>query len=185
VRPRNGASNLAPALPSTIIGLSRKSKGDQVRDWQRFLLGQRIFAGAVSGTFDNALDRATRIFQTQRKIQIDGDVGPETYGESEKLGFVATAADPGAGGSGDVLRKTMRCESNADAREKAAAALRAANRLKVKGTFDVPGNQNLVAGAKIELTGMLRMSGQYTVDKSAHRMTRSGGYTTSCEVAYV
>ena len=45
--------------------------------------------------------------------------------------------------------------------------------------------QNVIAGAKVNLTNMLRLSGQYTIDKSVHHMTRSGGYTTTADVAYV
>jgi phage protein D len=185
VRPRGGASNLTPGLPSTIISQDRNSRGDQVRDWQRFLQGQGLYSASIDGIFGPITDRGTRAFQRARKIQVDGDVGPETYGQASQLGFVSSSGDAGSGGSGDVLRKTGRCESVADAETKAAAALRQANRLKVKGTISIPGNQNVVAGAKITLTNMLRMSGLYTVDKSVHHMTRSGGYDTRADVAYV
>jgi uncharacterized protein len=186
VRPRGAGANAAGALPSTIISQDRKSRGDQVRDWQKFLQGQKLYAGNIDGIFGPITDRGTRSFQRARSIQIDGDVGPQTYGQAAELGFVSGSGDVGSGGAGDVLKLEQRCESVADAEAKARAALRAANRLKATGTIDLPGNQMLVAGAKIELTNMLRLSGKYTINKSSHHMTRSsGGYSTSLDVAYV
>jgi len=186
LRPRGSGADSSVTLPSSMISLG--SKGDQVREWQRWILGQVCYAGAVSGIYDEATDRGTRAFQRTNACKVDGIVGPETYGAAVGLGFVPVAgvsAKGGAGGSGDVLRKTLRCESMADAEAKARAALAAANRLKVKGSIEVAGNQFLVAGAKLELTGMMRLSGQYTIDTSRHAMTKSGGYSTSLEVAYV
>ncbi len=48
----------------------------------------------------------------------------------------------------------------------------------------MPGNQHVVSGAKVSLTEMDRLSGDYLVNKSTHTITRSG-YSTACEVSFV
>ena len=59
--------------------LRRGSEGDDVRQLQRFLNSQ----GArleEDGDFGPKTERAVRAFQTRRDIDVDGIVGPQTYG---------------------------------------------------------------------------------------------------------
>jgi len=181
VRPSGNASE-AGAPTSTI---QQGSRGDQVRDWQRFLLAQSLYSGSIDGVFGSGTLRGTRAFQRESALGVDGKVGRQTYAAASAKGFKPSTGDVGSNTASDVLRKQIRCESVADAETKAKALLRAANRLKATGSLELPGNQMLVAGTKVELTNIARLSGQYTIERSSHRMTRSGGYSTSLEVTYV
>lgn len=188
VRPRSigasgSGSGAAATAPSTMIQFG--SRGDQVRDWQRWLAGRGLYDYTIDGIFGPITDAGTRTFQEQAQIQVDGIVGPETYGAAIALGFLPAVSGPLTGVAGDVLRERIRVESVAQAEVQAESLLRAANRLQVTGTLDVPGNQRLVAGCKVELTDMGRLSGQYLVDKSVHTMSRRGGYETQLEVSFV
>jgi hypothetical protein len=62
------------------------SIGPIVEQWQTFLRGQG-FAVDVSGTYDAGTENATRAFQQEHKLDIDGKVGNETFGKAGMLGF--------------------------------------------------------------------------------------------------
>jgi hypothetical protein len=57
-----------------------------VSRWQLFLRGQS-FASVVNGQYDAATVEATKAFQTRYRLDVDGKVGNETYGQAGKLGF--------------------------------------------------------------------------------------------------
>lgn len=170
-------------------GRSYTSQHELVRDWKAFLTERSLYSGNSSTTFDAGIDKATRVFQTEQRLEkVDGIVGPETFGEAINLGFVPSeesAASTGSRPAGDVLRVELRCESAADAEARARALLHEANRLETSGTLTLAGDPALCAGVKFTLTGMLRMNGEYLVERSRHRMSRSGGYETEVEVAHV
>lgn len=186
------AASVSAQIPPDVLGLpfpgrKRRQDGDPVRAWQRWLQAQELYSGPVSGTFDTALDRATRVFQGRHGAKVDGAVGPETYGAAIALGFDPSSSnDPlAASAVGDVLFANIRVESVDDAVAKAKALLHRANRLQVTGTLSLPGNQRAVSGNKVLVTGLARLSGYYVIDKSTHAVSRSGGYTTEIEVARV
>lgn len=186
VRPRTVASSAATAgasAPETMIQMG--SLGDQVREWQRWLAGRGLYDYAIDGIFGDITDRGTRSFQQDAGIQVDGIVGPITYGAAIDQGFLPGGEELPPGASGDVLRERIRCESTAEAEAKAASLLRSANRLQVTGDIEIPGDQRVVAGTTIALDGLARLSGRYMVDRSTHTMTRAGGYVTRLEVSYV
>jgi N-acetylmuramoyl-L-alanine amidase len=62
--------------------------GAAVRDLQQRLqsIGYRIPAG-TRGTYDEATADAVRVFQTDRRIRVDGICGPETWGRLVEAGF--------------------------------------------------------------------------------------------------
>lgn len=94
-----------------------------------------------------------------------------------------TIAQPGVkwGGSGDVLTLVERCQSRAQAKLKAKAALRRANGRQTEGSITVYGTRLLIAGANLQTDGWGKLDNTYQVVKSIHRIDRSGGYKTTAE----
>lgn len=86
---------------------------------------------------------------------------------------------------GDTLHLVERAESEAHAREKAEAALRATNQLLTNGRITTSGNPMLQAGNSIMLTGLGQLSGKYLISMSVHTIRRNGPYTTGMEVRRV
>lgn len=70
--------------------LRRGSEGDEVRRWQRFLIGQEFLETGADGVFGPVTERATKAFQRRARIDADGMVGPMTYAAALQRGF-----DPG------------------------------------------------------------------------------------------
>ncbi len=87
--------------------------------------------------------------------------------------------------TGDVIKRTFRVESLAQATDKARAALAQVNDLRLTGEFTVVGEPRLLAGNTVELTGMGRLSGTYLIQTSRHSLNRDAGYTTTLEVRRV
>ena len=81
--------------------------------------------------------------------------------------------------TGEVLRITERAESAADAAARAVAALRRANRRTSKGRVVVPGRLDLVAGARVPLSGFGAFDADVVVDQADHRFSKSSGYETT------
>lgn len=85
--------------------------------------------------------------------------------------------------TGDVLKLTERCENKAQAEAKAKAALRNSNGRQVEGNLPLQGDQRLVAGVNVTLSGWGVLDGGYQVLKSRHIMERGAGYRTEIEVS--
>jgi peptidoglycan hydrolase-like protein with peptidoglycan-binding domain len=83
-----GAKPPAVKAPSDVAApggmLRMGSKGDDVADWQRILVGagHRI---AVDGDFGPATEAATEAFQRSLGVSVDGVVGPETRKATARL----------------------------------------------------------------------------------------------------
>ncbi|EBY2574553.1 hypothetical protein EUQ69_05250 [Salmonella enterica subsp. enterica serovar Newport] len=69
------------------------------------------------------------------------------------------------------------------AQAKANAALDSHNEYQQTGTLSMMGCPQLTAGNKIELSDFGVLSGQWLIDKSMHKLTRSGGYTTEIDIS--
>ncbi|HET8541010.1 MAG TPA: M15 family metallopeptidase [Anaeromyxobacter sp.] len=80
--------------------LRRGSEGDEVRRWQRFLVGQGLLDSGADGVFGPATEKATRAFQRLAKAGADGVVGPGTYAAALQRGFDAGFTDPQGGQDG-------------------------------------------------------------------------------------
>ena len=67
------------------------STGSDVEAWEHFLVGRDPFSAVVAdGTFDAATEAATRKFQSEVGFtfrDVDGVVGPGTFGKAMQLGF--------------------------------------------------------------------------------------------------
>lgn len=62
-------------------------KGDGVRKWQFFLIGQGFDLGTADGMFGERTKAATMAFQQQHNLQPDGIVGNKTAGTAMIQGF--------------------------------------------------------------------------------------------------
>jgi hypothetical protein len=60
--------------------------GDDVERWQFFLVGQN-HPLEVDGEFGDGTFKATKAFQTENHLDVDGAVGSETLGRAMILGF--------------------------------------------------------------------------------------------------
>ena len=85
--------------------------------------------------------------------------------------------------TGDVLKLTERCENLTQAKAKAKAALRNSNGKQKEGNLTLIGNQRLVAGVNVTLSGWGSLDGDYQVLKSRHMMERGSGYRTEIEIS--
>jgi hypothetical protein len=61
--------------------------GQDVRQWQLFLVGQGLAPGVVDGSFGPKTRDATIEFQKKHGLDNDGVVGPKTLQEAAKLGY--------------------------------------------------------------------------------------------------
>lgn len=85
--------------------------------------------------------------------------------------------------TGDTLKLVERCENKAQAVAKAKAALRNTNGRQVEGSVTIYGNQRLVAGINVTLSGFGAANGTYQAIRCRHTMDRSGGYVTTVELS--
>lgn len=176
----------APVTAPSVVLRQGSPYKEEVRDWQTFLSGRGLYSGAIDGLFGPQTAKGTRSFQHSAGLATDAEVGPLTYAAAIDAGFVpSTGSTGGVSAVGDVLRINARVESAAEAEARAAAELHRANRLRVTGTLQLSGDERLMAGRTIEVVGNGRLSGRFCIDKSVHKLTRSGGYRTECEVAHV
>ncbi|WP_058835734.1 peptidoglycan-binding protein [Luteimonas abyssi] len=87
-----GAVSRAPALvdpEGPTPRLSLDARGPVVADLQQGLERGGYAPGVIDGIFGSQTDAAVRAFQGDRGLEVDGIVGPKTWGE---LGRVATAS---------------------------------------------------------------------------------------------
>jgi peptidoglycan hydrolase-like protein with peptidoglycan-binding domain len=78
-----GASNGHPTSPprrDDLPVIQKGSKGDIVKRAQSRLQGHGFDPGVFDGIFGDKTDRAVRAFQTARGLEVDGVVGPLTWG---------------------------------------------------------------------------------------------------------
>ncbi|MEW6708114.1 MAG: M15 family metallopeptidase [Pseudomonadota bacterium] len=62
------------------------STGPVVTQWQTFLRGQGFVVDAT-GLFDEHTEQATRAFQKEHRLAVDGVVGNQSFGKAAMLGF--------------------------------------------------------------------------------------------------
>lgn len=87
--------------------LRNGSKGDAVEALQKKLLGQGINPGPTDGVFGPKTDSAVRRFQEREGLQVDGIVGPKTFGalgmlEGEAADGASEVSDSHGGTSGPI-----------------------------------------------------------------------------------
>lgn len=84
--------------------------------------------------------------------------------------------------AGDDYEEISRVENSQQAEAKAKANLHSKNSETQSANISLPGNVLMVSGANVTLTGLGKLSGHYTIKESQHNFSRSGGYTTECEL---
>lgn len=92
------------------------------------------------------------------------------------------ASARGAATSADTLKLNSRAPDTGAAQAKANAALDSHNEYQQTGTLSMMGCPQLTAGNKIALTGFGALSGQWLIDKSTHKLARSG-YITEIDIS--
>lgn len=70
--------------------LKRGLVGVDVRDWQFFLLGQKLFEGECITTFGPKTEASTKSFQTKHKLSATGILDSKTLGIAMSLGYQPT-----------------------------------------------------------------------------------------------
>lgn len=112
----------APGVLSATGGrpaLRQGSTGGSVREWQKLMAAFSGLPVTIDGDFGPATAAATRKFQTDQHIGVDGEVGPETYQAMDRvLAWCAAQANapvdappyPGEthrGSKGDAVRQVQ------------------------------------------------------------------------------
>jgi len=70
-----------------MITLRKGKDGVAVKLWQLFLIGQGFDPGIVDGVFGERTELATLDFQKKYKLDTDGVVGNQSFGQAMLLGF--------------------------------------------------------------------------------------------------
>lgn len=67
--------------------LKRGLTGDDVTAWQNFLAGAGYLRGEVTGTFDGDTEEASKAFQADHGLTVDGIVGPKSQAVAAAAGL--------------------------------------------------------------------------------------------------
>lgn len=84
-----------------------------------------------------------------------------------------------------LLKQSGKADSQADAERKIKAAVAKANHGTAKLSLTVMGRPDLVASQCVTVVGLGKLSGKYYIDRAAHHITGSNGYTTDLELSLV
>jgi len=82
----------------------------------------------------------------------------------------------------DIKEVKVRAENAQQAEKISKAALHESNSMGVIGHITCEGNQNLLAGLNIDLTGFGKYSGKYNILESRHSYRKDDGYSTIVKV---
>lgn len=74
--------------------LRRNDRGNDVKKWQLFLIGQGHLRGEADGIFGEATEKASKAFQKKHQLLADGIVGNKTLGIAMSLGFEVITYPP-------------------------------------------------------------------------------------------
>lgn len=107
------------------------------------------------------------------------------YGVKEGKTTVVGQTDAGKSSSADTVKMAKRAPTKQAAEAMATAELERRQLDRTSAEITVEGDPGLAAGAVIELAGLGKLSGNYTITKATHRITRSDGYTTALELKRV
>lgn len=66
--------------------MRKGQRGPDVARWQRFLIERGLLGGCGEGIFDDPTDAATRAFQQQGGLEVDGVAGSKTLACAQALG---------------------------------------------------------------------------------------------------
>lgn len=89
---RPASPNTASPAPAGVYSTNASGKAqlkdskERTREVQRLLAGQGFYKGRIDGKAGPLTRKAVRDFQTSRRLQPDGVVGPKTWKALTKLG---------------------------------------------------------------------------------------------------
>ncbi|TAE00378.1 MAG: hypothetical protein EAZ97_06090 [Bacteroidetes bacterium] len=69
------------------IAIRHGSRGDEVKQWQKFLLSLDYEIGKADGIYGDATYEATTHFQEENGLDADGIVGKKTYAAAVEAGY--------------------------------------------------------------------------------------------------
>lgn len=107
------------------------------------------------------------------------------YGVKEGQTTVVGQTNAGKSASADTVKMSRRAPTKQAAEAMAAAELDRRHLDRTSAEIEIEGDAGLAAGAVIELAGLGRLSGNYTMTKVTHRITRGNGFTSSLELKRV
>lgn len=107
------------------------------------------------------------------------------YGVKEGQTTVVGQTNAGKSASADTVKMSRRAPTKQAAEAMAAAELDRRHLDRTSAEIEIEGDAGLAAGAVIELAGLGRLSGNYTMTKVTHRITRGNGFTSSLEMKRV
>lgn len=84
----------------------------------------------------------------------------------------------GTPGEKDILVINTPVGSDAQAQAKTQAELQKKQREKVSASLSIPGNPLIVAGTNIQLEGLGRFSGKWSMHTTTHSLSKDAGYLT-------
>jgi len=73
--------------------LRKGATGAEVVRWQQFLIGRGLLKGAADGIFGPLTEKASKAFQKNNGLVVDGLIGPQSYAVAMRLGFDAGLID--------------------------------------------------------------------------------------------
>lgn len=94
----------------------------------------------------------------------------------------APAVDDSIPGVSDKLVITTKAENKQQAEIKAKAELYKQNSENRTGSVSLAGNEKLVAGVNVEISGFGKFGGKWHIKSSTHRLDKSGGHKTTLEL---
>lgn len=107
-----------------------------------------------------------------------------SYQHPEKGMIEGSFANPDAKVE-QVLEISAEADSAAEAQAIAKAFLRLANKFEMTASFTFPGNPQLCAGMTVKLEGFGKWDSKYMIRQAVHKVSGSGGYTTSVKLREV
>jgi peptidoglycan hydrolase-like protein with peptidoglycan-binding domain len=69
----------APPWPGRLLKQPPMMKGDDVRTWQKQMRKRRWTSVVVDGIYGPISEKACKAFQKEKRLQVDGIVGPKTW----------------------------------------------------------------------------------------------------------
>lgn len=84
--------------------------------------------------------------------------------------------------TGDIHSLLKRAPAQGLAAKQADAHLHGKDKKQLSGTVTVVGDTRLVAGINVQLGGLHKLDGKWHVQRSSHRLSRSGGYESEAEI---
>lgn len=107
------------------------------------------------------------------------------YGVKEGQTTVVGQTNAGKSASADTVKMSRRAPTKQAAEAMASAELDRRHLDRTSAEIEIEGDAGLAAGGVVELAGLGRLSGNYTMTKVTHRIARGNGFTSSLELKRV